>query len=621
MKKYLWFLFFLITNNSYALTCQEAFQIFYTGTTYHINKPKLDGNLISRSGELYLDQKDPMKIFLTNDERNEALKKFSLKQDEIVSNLMKNNCSTYDILDQYVSIGEKRWKKILTDELNTPTENVKEIIRDLTNLKVFQSIDEINEYGRYFVQKYLKTNQLNEKKKLSDIKQEFKKLFIDDSKKNKVEQSVFIAKSLFMGMDPHSSYISEEESAAFDSTMSGKLHGIGVMFTEDELGAKVVKILKNSPAAKTQKMKKDDIIIKVNDIGLGNKNDFEIAELIKGKIGTKVKLTISRKDLKTNKETVFDLFVERGVVSLDDQKVLSNVQNINDKNILIINIPGFYYDSESNRGMTIDVIESYLEAKSKHKKIDGIVVDLRYNGGGILEEAIRLVGLFIKEEIAVQVKDNDGIKGYQAGTSPILIEEPLVVLISRSSASASEIFAGAIKDHRRGLIVGDDRTYGKGTVQMVSDQYRRIKLGKFKVTMAQFFTPKGSSTQLKGVESDIVIPSSTQLYANGEKTQKFAMEWGQVPAAIKHTQKDYVSSFVDTLSTKSKFRISENKDFKKYDSLSNYNQWMESPENKKDTDKDEEENRFDLFRDIILKEALMVTNDYISVFNKMISQK
>lgn len=260
----------------------------------------------------------------------------------------------------------------------------------------------------------------------------------------------------------------------------------------------------------------------------------------------------------------------------------------------------------------------------KKGKIDSLILDLRNNGGGLLDESIRVVGLFVPESIAVQVKSTDGPRLFKAGPAPILIKEPMVVLINRYSASASEIVAGALKDYNRALIVGDDRTYGKGTVQSVINKFREISLGMIKVTTAQFFTPSGSSTQMKGVTSHIQIPSSSQLQNLGENNMKYALEWVAIDSALPKESllPKKLDSFAKEITKNSHSRVSKNEEFKKYSSLEELRKWQDSNLNGEEEDEDLlSDNRFNLKKDIVLKEALEISSDYLKLLPQEISRK
>ena len=200
----------------------------------------------------------------------------------------------------------------------------------------------------------------------------------------------------------------------------------------------------------------------------------------------------------------------------------------------VLNLPSFYIDFEGQSRRSKDYTSSAHDVlqelnKLKAEGIEGLVVDLRANGGGSLTESIKIAGFFFKEAPVVQVKDGDGATNtYMDEDKGIVYEGPMSVLISRQSASASEIFAGAIRDLNRGIIIGDSHTFGKGTVQNLQDLK---KLGGIKITISSFYRPSGSSTQMKGVDSDVVIPSISDELDIGEKFYDYALPWDSIKSA------------------------------------------------------------------------------------------
>lgn len=603
----------LITFNVNAkdVSCKDSFLLASAAASQHLYNPSLNDELATKAAFVFLDLKDPSKIYLLEDEIKEVIEKFNQSRNLVFSNLRKNDCSSFNILDDAIKKGEERWKKLVNGSLQRKDlATAEEVIRDSANLKNFQSEADLKKYSDYFVSRFVSIEQTTYKnKKTSEIVASFKKTFLKENKKKKDTNPLIITRSLFLAMDPHSDYISEEESSNFEMNIKANLQGIGLSLKEDEFGSKVMAVVPNSPAEKSGKIKKGDVIIKINNKKIANMGVDEVVDLIRGKKGTKIDLTLIRKN-ENSKISSYNVTLIRDIIPLEEQRVKAKDFTENNKRIVVLNLPGFYNDNETGRGSTKDIIDAYNDLKSKGK-IDGIILDLRNNGGGLLEESIKLAGLFLKEPIVVQVKSGDNkIQAFQSGEAPIHITEPVVVLTNRFSASASEIVAGALKDYKRALIVGDDRTYGKGTVQAVINKFRTMELGMMKVTTAQFFTPSGSSTQIKGVESDIRIPSASQLSDLGELNQRFAIDWNQVPSQLTETIK--INYNVDTLSKKSSDRIKKNKEFEKYSSLDNYRKWLKEQEKINKDDEIGSDLRFDLSKDEILKETINISIDYSS---------
>lgn len=341
-------------------------------------------------------------------------------------------------------------------------------------------------------------------------------------------------------MDPHTDYFPPVEKRAFDEQMSGRFYGIGAQLQEQEGNIKIMSLIPGGPAWKSGEIMVNDIIVKV---GQGDKDEmvdvtgFDVTDavkLIRGNKGTNVKLTLKKSD-----GTYKTIILQRDEIVQDETFARSVVVNDGNKKIGVISLPEFYADFEHPNGAKCseDVAKEII--KLKDAKVDGIIMDLRFNGGGSLYEVIQMVGLFIKDGPVVQVKDRDGKIVVMDDKNPsVLYDGPLAVMVNETSASASEIFAAAIQDYKRGIIVGSTSTYGKGTVQ------RNIPLGKpldffsgrsefgaVKLTFQKFYRVNGGSTQLKGVNSDVVLPDPYDYIKIREKDNTSALQWDEIKKA------------------------------------------------------------------------------------------
>lgn len=345
--------------------------------------------------------------------------------------------------------------------------------------------------------------------------------------------------------DPHSAYLAPDALEDFEIYMKGSLEGIGATLREDEGFIRVVEIIPGSPAAKQGQLGAEDIILKV---GEGNAEPVDVTEtrlrdavrLIRGKKGTEVRLTIRKP---TGREQVINIL--RDVVEIEEGFAKSTILPVPDQPGKVygyLRIPSFYRDFEGNRNghkarnVTDDVRNELATLKAKG--IAGLVLDLRDNGGGSLSDAIGVAGLFIPTGPVVQVKTSDGeIRVFEDDDPGIAYEGPLVVLVNRFSASASEILAGAIQDYGRGVILGGGGTHGKGTVQAIFDMDQSLAygpleqlgpLGALKVTVQKFYRINGGSTQVKGVEPDIQLPDRLAFLESGEKYIEYALPWDTI---------------------------------------------------------------------------------------------
>ncbi len=352
-------------------------------------------------------------------------------------------------------------------------------------------------------------------------------------------------------LDPHTNYMSPSTSENFKIDMSRSLEGIGAQLqTEDEY-TKVAEVIPGGPAFKSKQIHQNDKIIGVAQGKDGAMVDVigwritDVVQLIRGPKGSIVRLQIIPASEGINGQPK-EVTLVRDKITLEEQSAKDKILNINDNGkeykLGVITIPAFYSDFEAeqrgdkNYKSTTRDVQKLLDGLKK-QKVQGIIIDLRNNGGGSLEEAIKLTGLFIKDGPVVQIKSSDGsIRVEDDPDSSIDYSGPLAILVNRLSASASEIFSAAIKDYGRGLIIGQ-QTYGKGTVQNLIDLNRLMpnsshKLGQVKLTIAKFYRVNGESTQHLGVTPDIKLPSVINPKEYGESVEPSSLPWDQINSTV-----------------------------------------------------------------------------------------
>lgn len=338
-------------------------------------------------------------------------------------------------------------------------------------------------------------------------------------------------------MDPHSDYFPPVEKRSFDEQMSGRFFGIGASLKSEDGNIKIGTLLTGSPAWKSGEIQANDIIMKVAQ---GNAEPVELTgldvedavKLIRGTKGTEVKLTLKKVD-----GTVKVVSLIRDEIVQDEVYVRSAIETINDKEkVGYIYLPDFYADYEKPNGARCAVDVAREVQKLKAEGVNGIVIDLRNNGGGYLSEVVQMVGLFIPDGPVVQVKDKEGKPTVlRDEDKSVIYTGPLAVMINEFSASASEIFAAAIQDYGRGVIIGSSSTYGKGTVQRnipfgkpLDFFSGRTEYGAIKLTLQKFYRINGGSTQLKGVTPDVVIPDEYEYLKFREKDNDNALPWDEI---------------------------------------------------------------------------------------------
>lgn len=398
--------------------------------------------------------------------------------------------------------------------------------------------------------------------------------------------------SMTTAYDPHSTYMSPATKENFEIQMRLKLTGIGAQLQYDDGYTIVHKVISGGAAHKDGRLKTKDRVVGVGQGADGNIEDVadmslnEVVDRIRGKEGTIVRLQVIPHG-KTEK-VVYD--ISRAQIELKESEarseIISEERDGKPYKIGFITLPSFYMDMEGARlGLpnfksTTRDVQALLE-KFRAERVDAVVLDLRFNGGGSLTEAINLTGLFIDQGPVVQVKDkDDNRQPYRDTDSGVAWDGPLVVLCNKFSASASEIFAGAIQDYNRGIIIGDPQTHGKGTVQSLLPLGSQMfpfpnapDLGALKITMQQFYRPNGDSTQNQGVRSDIVLPSLTAELEVGESDLDHALPFDHI-SAVDFKKVDYVDpGIVSRLRDESQKRCADSADFKKVaDRVARYRQ-------------------------------------------------
>ena len=403
-------------------------------------------------------------------------------------------------------------------------------------------------------------------------------------KKRGIDRLEFFLNTLAGIYDPHSAYMAPTSAQDFDISMSLSLVGIGAVLTSVDGYTKIVSVIKGGPAAKDGRLAAQDRIVAVaqenqEPVDIIDMPLSDVVQLIRGKKGTKVTLYV----LKANKgvQGIPELItITRDKVKLKDQEAKGTIKTIEvdgaKKKIGVIDLPSFYLDYQAAykgdpnyKSVTRDM--KRILTRFNKEKVDGVVIDLRKNGGGSLPEAVSLTGLFFSTGPVVQIeKASGGIPEIDSDyDKSVYYSGPLILLVSRYSASAAEIFSAAIQDYGRGIIVGDEHTHGKGTVQTIFPldsvmKYYGVKnkTGELKITVSKFYRINGGSTQMKGVEADIPFHDLTDVMELGESHLKHALPWDSISPANYERIRE-MSKCVKILKKRSLERRSKSLDFKK----------------------------------------------------------
>ncbi|MCM5662643.1 carboxy terminal-processing peptidase [Galbibacter mesophilus] len=390
--------------------------------------------------------------------------------------------------------------------------------------------------------------------------------------------------SIVEEFDPHTFYFAPDDKERFDVSMSGKFEGIGARLQKKNDHIKIIEVISGGPAWRGEDLEVGDEIMKVGQEGetpvsvVGMRLE-DAVKLIKGPKGSKVLLTVKRID-----GTIDEVAIERDVVELEESYAKSSIVKKGERTFGVINLPKFYidFDDYKNRNAASDVAKEIEEMKKAGA--EGLILDLRDNGGGSLKTVVDMAGLFIKEGPIVQVKSTGQRKEVLSDTDDrVQWDGPLVILVNELSASASEILAAAMQDYKRAIVLGSKQTYGKGTVQNVVDLNQFLRgnndygdVGALKVTTQKFYRINGGSTQLEGVKSDVVVPDRYSYSNIGEKDQDNPLPWDKIESVKYEDWSGYID-YEETIE-RSKNRMANNNQLKLIDKNA---QWVKKQREEK----------------------------------------
>lgn len=539
--------------------------------TYHYRSLKINDEVSQKAFAQYLKKIDGSKQFLTKGDIKELEAYQFAMDDEMVTgeyNLIEKALATFKkrtalaeslrkeiFKKQFDFSGEEQVevdpeKRDWAKDENLLKENWKIIFKQATLNKYLSLIEEQSDKPKNA--KKTSTTSIKKlpiAKKLTDaemrakahdsVSKRFQKIFDRLAKEDRDDQLDNFYNSVTAVFDPHTTYLPAKKKEDFDIDITGKLEGIGAVLQEDGSYIKVVQIVPGGPAWRQKDLEADDTILAVSQ-GPGESVDLtdmkvdDAVRYIRGKKGTEVRLTVKKVD-----GTRKIISIMRDEIEVAASFAKSSVLQYKDMDAKVgyIQLPKFYRDFENSQINCTDDVRKELE-RVKKANVDAVVLDLRNNGGGALEDARLMSGLFIGKGPVVQVKDHTGkIEVLENEDPGVFYDGPLIVLINRFSASASEILAGAMQDYGRAIIIGGDFSHGKGTVQAVLNLNQGPLLSMFgptmgalKVTIQKFYRVTGASTQYKGVTSDIILPDLFSYVESREKDLEYSLAWDQIQA-------------------------------------------------------------------------------------------
>jgi len=548
----------------------------------HISAQGLNDTISKRALELFIKSLDPLKLYFYQSDIDE----FSKSATEIDDMVKKGDLSlAYDIfgrfiqrVDEHVAIAQE----LLAGEFEFTTDE--SIVINPDSAKYSNNPQEARDRWRRQI-KYALLDLKDEGKDGAEAKEQLQRRYARYARRWKQTDSDDLLEryltAITTGYDPHSTYMSAGTLHDFQIQMSLNLDGIGAQLREKDGNTVVTRVIPGGAAAKHGKLKTDDVIVAVGQGDEGEMVDIvempltDVVDLIRGKARTTVRLGVKPGGV-GNVETYK---IVRARIELEESAARGEIidHSLPDSGasmkIGYINLPSFYLDMDAAKQDKVNFRSSTRDVRRildefREQQVDGIVLDLSKNGGGSLTEAINLTGLFIDRGPVVQVKNSDGsVQQYADEDNGTAWDGPLVVLTSKFSASASEIFAGAIKDYRRGIVVGDPATHGKGTVQTLMDlgqqlfHHNRANYGALKVTLQQFYLPDGQSTQRTGVSADVVIPSIIAKMDIGESDLEYALDHDTVKPARHDLYSMVPADLLGTVRQRSMARVSSDKEF------------------------------------------------------------
>jgi carboxyl-terminal processing protease len=546
----------------------------------HYTRQKLNEEVSNKFLQTYLEMLDFSHLFFTQKDVDELTAKYgsSMAGDVLLGTLKP----AYDIYALYTKRVDDRVAKI-KELLKQPIDFKSNATVELSRQKAPWPKDEAEAdqlwRGRItneLLQEHLSEHPIEPAPQL--VTRRYDRLDKNVHEQDKDEQMKLYLDALAQAYDPHSEYLSKADMKNFSINMGLSLVGIGAMLRSEDGYAKIESLVPGGPAQADGRLKVGDKITAVAQgpadfVDVREMRLDKVVEMIRGKKGTRVRLLAIPADA-TDPSRRKNVELVRDEIKLKDQEARADIIIKKDENgdpvkLGWLTLPSFYADMDKHQKSTTRDVLALLK-RLKKENIAGLVVDLRRNGGGSLEEALSLTGLFLKSGPIVQTKDYNGyIRISSDPDNGIAYTGPLVVLTSRQSASASEIFAAALQDYGRAVIVGDKSTFGKGTVQTILPIGRFASLlgshsdedGALKLTIQKFYRVAGGSTQLHGVSSDIVLPSLSDLPEFGESALKNALPYDEVPKAKYTKWSDTHSLFIDQLRRRSEERVKNDPEF------------------------------------------------------------
>lgn len=504
----------------------------------HASHKKLTPVIIERTLNNYLELLDPNKSYFIESDINQWLHPPEALVAQILQDYNRNNFREFEEIHQVMirAIHRRHEVENKIDLNNLPKHVNPEEFKDLKwTMSDEELLVRLERIKSLQIEASDKLAQDQKNKTLKRIQKRQTKFEEDILSVDPIEHEHFllsnILKATASALDAHTAYFTPDEASHFMIHVQQRLFGIGAQLRDDLNGFSIIKIIEGGPAAENKELKVKDRIIAVNGEPVVGLDIMDAVELIRGEKSTPVTLTIIRDTLEnenSKKEEKLDVTLKRGEVVLKETRYESSYEPFGDGVIAYLRLYSFYQDPDSS---SADDLAKELEKLKKEHRVKGVILDLRFNSGGLLAQAVEVTSLFITKGVVVSIKDDAGkVQHLRALEGHSHWNGPLAVLINRASASASEIVAGTLQDYGRAIIVGDDHSFGKGsfqtfTLNATTTHGNNVNpQGEYKVTRGRYYTVSGHTPQLTGVTSDVVIPGPLSEAEIGEQYAKFPLE-------------------------------------------------------------------------------------------------
>ena len=612
--------------------------VSYVLDKLHYNPKIINDDFSLKVFDDFIDAVDSQKRFFLESDIQILSEYKLLIDDQINSSDITFFNVSYEILKKRISDVEGFYEAILNqpfdfnvdEDINLDYENLSyasnlDELRNLwrkrlklSTLDAFASKKEINEDKIDQEENQLKSDEEIEKESRLSTKENLKDFFQFNSELERTDWFSLYLNSIVTQYDPHTTYLAPEAKEVFDQNISGKFQGIGARLSKRKQQVEIVEVIIGGPVWRDNLLNVGDIIISVaqsedeepTEISLMKLSDA--TDLIKGEKGTNVYLTVKRVD-----GGIEQIVVTRDIVELEETYAKSSIIKDESSKYGLINLPRFYvdFDDYGERNAATDLKKEILNLKSKG--INGLILDLRNNGGGSLKTVVDITGFFIEKGPVVQVKSIGGRREILRDNDPSIIwDGPLVVLVNEFSASASEILAAALQDYNRAIILGSNQTYGKGTVQNIIDLNNVISgstygdLGSLKITTDKFYRVNGGSTQLEGVKSDITFPNRYSYIDIGERDLENPLNWDKIDPA-RYNSLDKMFNYSKLISNSNE-RI-RNSEF--FSLIDEHASWVRSQQDDKTISLEYNTYKNDLDMSKLQNDKLKIIDNFKSTYN------